>query len=53
MWKLWIVSTIIGSAEPKLTLYAEFSNKLECQKAWYEVTSEFKENEVAFCDNER
>lgn len=53
MWTLWIVSTVIGLEEPRWTRYAEFATKLECQQAWYEVTSEFTQDEFAVCDNGR
>jgi hypothetical protein len=52
MWTLWIVSTLIDSVEPKYTRYAEYESKLSCEIAWYEVTSEFTEDEVAFCNYE-
>ena len=49
MWTLWIVSSIIGSAEPKYTRYAEFDYFETCYHAWYEVTSEFTQEEIAYC----
>jgi len=52
MWTLWIVSSIINSAEPKYTRYAEFETSMSCsiEKAFLEI--EFKSNEVAFCSYE-
>ena len=50
MWTLWIVSTIIGLEEPKVTRYAEFTTGVECQQEWYKVTSEFTQGEVAYCE---
>ena len=50
MWTLWIISTVIGLEEPKVTRYAEFDHKETCYHAWYEVTSEFTEGETAFCE---
>ena len=50
MWTLWIVSTVIGSAEPKYTRYDEFDHKESCYHAWYTVTSKFTEDETAYCE---
>ena len=50
MWTLWIISSVIGSAEPKLTRYETFEHKETCYHAWYEVSSEFTEGEIAFCE---
>ncbi len=50
MWTLWIVSTIIGLEEPKVTRYAEFDHFETCYHAWYEVTSEFTQEEIAYCE---
>ena len=52
MWTLWIVSTVIGLEEPKYTRYEEYANKLECQVAWYKITTDFTQGEAAFCDGE-
>lgn len=49
MWTLWIISTIIDTTEPKYTRYAEYESALSCEIAWYKVTSEFTQNEIAFC----
>lgn len=53
MWTLWIVSVVFATAdmtEYKYTRYAEFETKQSCQIAWYEITSEFTQDEVAFCE---
>jgi len=50
MWTLWIVSSVIGSAEPKYTRYDEYEHWYECQDAWQELSSAFTENEIAFCE---
>jgi hypothetical protein len=49
MWTLFIVSTVIGLEEPKVTRYAEFDHFETCYHAWYEVTSEFTQEEIAYC----
>ena len=49
MWTLWIISTVIGLDEPKVTRYEEYVSKLECQVAWHEVTTEFTQGETAYC----
>ena len=50
MWTLLIISTVIGLDEPKVTRYDDYATALECQQAWYQVTSEFTEGEIAFCE---
>ena len=50
MWALFIISTVIGLYEPKVTRYAEFDHKESCYHAWYTVTSEFTQDEIAFCE---
>jgi len=50
MWTLWIVSSVIGSTEPKVTRYEEYATALECQQDWYKLTSEFIQDEIAFCE---
>ena len=50
MWTLWIISAVIDSTEPKYTRYAEFDHKETCYHAWYTVTSEFTEDEIAYCE---
>lgn len=50
MWTLWIISSIIDSAEPKYTRYAEYDNKMSCQIEWHLVTMDFTENEIAYCE---
>ena len=50
MWTLWIVSTVIGSAEPKYTRYAEYEHWWQCQDEWRLLNYEFENDEVAFCE---
>ena len=50
MWTLWIVSSIIGSAEPKYTRYAEYEQAWQCQDAWRLLNYEFTQSETAFCE---
>ena len=50
MWTLLIISTVIGLDEPKVTRYDDYATALECQQAWYKVTSEFTQDEIAFCE---
>ena len=53
MWTLLIVSMVFATAdemEVKVTRYGEYSTALECQQAWYKVTSEFTQDEIAFCE---
>ena len=49
MWTLFIISTVIGLDEPKVTRYAEYATVLECQQAWHSVTSKFTQEEIAYC----
>ena len=49
MWIFWIVSTVIGLDEPKVTRYAEFDSEQVCQTELNKVKHEFKKNEIAFC----
>ena len=52
MWTLWIVSSVIGSAEPKLTRYAEYETAMSCyvEQAIQEV--HFTQGETAFCEED-
>jgi hypothetical protein len=50
MWTLWIISTVIDSAEPKYTRYAEYESKMNCQIEWHLVSMEFTQDEIAFCE---
>ena len=49
IWTLWIISSITGIAEPKWTMYGNYETAIECYQAWYEVTTSFENEEVAFC----
>lgn len=50
MWTLWIVSTVIGSAEPKVTRYAEFETAMSCHIEQAMLETEFTQNEVTICE---
>jgi len=50
MWTLWIISSVIGSAEPKYTRYDTYETKMSCQIEWHLVTIDFTEDEVAYCE---
>ena len=50
MWALFVVSTVIGLEEPKVTRYVEFDTKHECYADWFKLSSEFTEGEVAYCE---
>ncbi len=50
MWALFVISTVVGLEEPKVTRYAEFDTKHECYVEWYKITLEFTQNEVAYCE---
>jgi len=50
MWTLWIVSSVIGSAEPKLTRYETFETQKECLLERAVLTSTFTQGERAFCE---
>ena len=53
MWTLLIVSMVFATAdemEVKVTRYGEYATALECQQDWYKVTSEFTQDEIAFCE---
>jgi hypothetical protein len=52
MWKLWIVSTVIGSAEPKLTLYNTFDHFETCYHAQVALEKEFTQGEWTLCTDE-
>tara|TARA_B100000900_G_scaffold361501_1_gene334237 strand:+ start:3392 stop:3556 length:165 start_codon:yes stop_codon:yes gene_type:complete len=49
IWTLWIISSITGLEEPKYTMYGNYEKAIECYQAWYEVTINFTEGEVAYC----
>lgn len=50
MWKLWIISVVLGSEEPKYTLYDTYETKMNCQIEWHLITMDFTEGEVAYCE---
>ena len=50
MWTLWIISTVIDSAEPKWTRYAEYEQAWQCEDAWRLLNYEFTQSAIAFCE---
>jgi len=52
MWILWIVSSVIGSTEPKVTRYAEYETAMSCHIEQAVVEVKFTQGEEAFCTNE-
>ena len=50
MWTLWIVSSVIGSTEPKVTRYAEFETAMSCHIEQAVVEVNFTQGETAFCE---
>jgi hypothetical protein len=49
VWTLYIISTVLGSQEPKVTMYNSYSTKWECTKTALDLGQEFKSNEFAIC----
>jgi hypothetical protein len=49
MWTLWIVSTVIGSEEPRFTRYAEFAHSETCFHAEWVLETEFTQGEWTIC----
>lgn len=50
MWTLWIVSSVIGSTELKVTRHAEFETAMSCHIEQAVLETMFENNEVAFCE---
>jgi len=53
MWTLWIVSTVIGLDEPKITRYEEFEHPESCFHAEWKLEEEFTQGEWTICTEER
>ena len=51
MWTVWIVSTVIDSAEPRWTRYAEVTHFETCEHVARELEEEFTQGEYVVCDN--
>ena len=49
MWTLFIISTVIGLDEPKVTRYAEYDTAMSCHIEQAVVETTFTQNETAFC----
>ena len=52
MWTLWIVSSVIGNAEPKYTRYETFETAMSCHIEQEVLETEFTQGEKAFCSDE-
>ena len=52
MWTLWIVSSVIDSAEPKYTRYETFETAMSCHIEQAVLEKSFTESEKAECVNE-
>ena len=52
MWTLWIISSVIDSAEPKYTQYKQFNNPNSCYIELAVLEATFTEGEKAECVNE-
>ena len=50
MWTLWIVSSVIGSTEPKYTRYEEFETAMSCHIEQAVLEANFTHSETAFCE---
>ena len=53
MWTLLIVSMVFATddtIETRVTEYGQYETKQECYSEWYKVTSEFTQNETAWCE---
>ena len=52
MWTLWIISSVIGSAEPKYTRYETFETAMSCHIEQAALETTFTEGEKVVCINE-
>ena len=52
MWTLWIVSSVIDSAEPKYTRYETFETAMSCYIEQAVLETSFTEGEKVVCTNE-
>jgi len=52
MWTLWIISSVIDSAEPKYTRYETFENAMSCYIEQAVLEADFTQSEKAFCIDE-
>lgn len=50
MWTLWIVSSVIDSAEPKYTRYETFETAVSCHIEQAVLETTFTQEEIAFCE---
>ena len=50
MWTLLIISVSVSLNEIRITEYDKYATALECQQAWYKVTSKFTQDEIAVCE---
>jgi len=52
MWTLWIISSVIDSAEPKYTRYETFETAMSCHIEQAVLETTFIEGETALCAEE-
>jgi len=52
MWTLWIISSVIDSAEPKYTRYETFETAMSCHIEQAVLETTFTEGEKVVCTNE-
>lgn len=52
MWTLWIISSVIDSAEPKYTRYETFETAISCHIEQAVLETTFTEGETALCAEE-
>jgi hypothetical protein len=50
MWSLWIISIIIDSTDPKITMYGKYKEAWQCEDNWRLLNYEFTKGEIAFCE---
>lgn len=50
VWTLYIISTVLGSQEPRVTMYNTYSTRWECSQNVLVLENEFKSNEFAICE---
>ena len=53
MWTLWIISSVIDSAEPKYTRYDTYETKMSCHIERAVLEANFTLNEGAVCKYEK
>ena len=49
IWTLWVISSIAGIDEPKITYWDNYKTQKECLLERAELTSTFTQGERALC----